>query len=150
MPNEKDGSIKNENILSEKEQENPEIVEEKEISQKEVWATLFSGKFILIYIVTVLRTGVSFYYSNQMKLLGMNLINDDRFISRMTIFGFIVNLTVRLNVGKLYNYMGFNGLYCVQIVSNFTCSVILFYFGHFKLGYLMFMLIQRISSGRFY
>lgn len=118
------------------------------MSTSEIISILLSVKFILTYIVSFSRTGVSFYYSNQMKLLGMNLINDDRFISQCTFLAFVVNLTVRLSVGRLYAWFGFNALYFIQITSNFLCSFILFFWGTHKAGFLCFMLIQRVCSGK--
>jgi hypothetical protein len=145
---------KAEEILSEqsnqeiqKSDSNEEVSQEPEVSNKEILSILFSLKFLSIYLVTVFRTGVSFYYSNEMKLLGMNLINDDLFISKATILGFVVNLSVRLSIGKIYALLGFNALYFLQIFSNFLCSALLIFFGRQKIGFLMFMLVQRVSSG---
>ena len=118
------------------------------VTEFRVLDKLLSCKFILLYVVSFLKTGVSFYYSNQIKIIGMTLIGDDRVLSLAMIPGFLTNLFVRLSAGFFYKRFGFNVMYYIQISSNFFCSMILLKCGTFRAGFFAFVIMQRVSSGQ--
>ena len=122
----------------------------KPIPKFKVLGKLLTCKFILLYVVSFLKTGVSFYYSNHVKIIGMTLIGDDRILTYAMIPGFLTNLFVRLSAGFFYKKFGFNVMYYTQISSNFLCSMILLKYGNLCTGFFAFVIMQRVSSGSLY
>ena len=122
----------------------------KPIPEFNVMAKLLSCKFILLYVGSFLKTGVSFYFCNQIKIIGMTLIGNDLILTSTLIPGFLTNLFVRLCAGFFYKHFGFNVMYYIQIGSNFFCSIILLKYGNFRAGFFGFVIMQRVSSGKFH
>lgn len=124
----------------------PEIITPPQ-EKESIYTHVISMKFALLYFVSIIRTAVSFYYSNMIKAIGMTLMPDDRLITMCLVPGFLMNLFVRMSAGFFYKKFGFNVMYYVQILSNFGCSMVLLLLGKHPYVFFSFVIIQRISSG---
>ena len=109
---------------------------------------MLSSPFIIIYLITLIKTTSNFYFSAEIKTLGMFYVNDDYFLTNIISVGIFFSFFTRLAIGMIYNYMGMRLTYFINILFEMLCSVFLFFSGHSKTGFLIFVLCSRISSGK--
>ena len=121
-------------------------------SQKESFSLLkivFSKDFIILFLLTNSKTFTNFVYGDNFSEIGMALIQDNDFITKLTIFGGIFNFVTRYQMGNLYNIFGLKKLYLINFLLEMTESLILYFFGSHKWGFVLFMIIFRCSSGAY-
>ena len=124
-------------VTSKTDADNPQIVR-----------LLFSADFIVMYLITLLKTSSSFYCSAEIKTIGMLLIGDDAFLTKIILGGILLSMSTRLSMGWIYNFFGMKMTYFVNLLFELLSVVFLFFFGHRKLGFAAFGIFTRISSGR--
>ena len=116
-------------------------------SEMNLKSALLSWKFILMYIITLCKSGVNLYYGNEAKFLSLKMVENDGFITSVLMFGVIINLVTRLNMGALEAYLGIGKLYCLNILLNMATSILPFFYQKSKFGVIGFIFIQRLSNG---
>ena len=121
---------------------------EYEVKKNLIWNNIFSFKFLVMYMITLIRTLTCFYYGGEFKYFGMFLINDDAFLTKVALGAFVLNFLMRLSVGKLYESFGLTCMYFVNIIINLGMSVSLLFYGHSYTAVFMFICFQRLSSGK--
>lgn len=120
---------------------------EEKVKKDLIWKNIFSFKFGIMYLITLIRTLTCFYYGGEFKYFGMFLVNDDAFITKVALGAFVLNFMMRLSVGKLYESFGMTFMYFMNIVINLGMSLSLLYYGHSYTAVFLFICFQRLSSG---
>jgi predicted MFS family arabinose efflux permease len=108
---------------------------------------LFSKEFITVFLLTTSKTFTNFLYGENITEIGIALVKDTDFVTKITIFAGIFNFLIRYNMGNLYNFFGMKGLYLVNFLLEITQSLILYFFGTYKFGFIIFVIFWRSSSG---
>ena len=108
---------------------------------------LFSKGFITLFVITASKTFTNFLYGGNITEIGIALVKDADFVTKVTMIGGIFNFLVRYNMGNLYSIFGIKGLYLLNFLFEITESLILYCWGTNKLAYTAFAFIWRSSSG---
>ena len=155
-------SVKTENLssrrkVSEQKVEKNELAEplviaeeptkkEKEIDLK---GLLFSWKFVLMYVITLCKSGVNLYYGNEAKFLSLKMIEDDGFITTILLVGVVINVCMRVSMGRLEKVLGFGNIYILNLILNMLTSILPLFLGAAWLRVILFIFMQRSSNGKF-
>lgn len=108
---------------------------------------MLSLGFWCLYLVTISKSFTNFYYGEYFKEIGMYLIRDDMFITKMAMIGSVVNFLSRFSMGYLFKLFGLKCLYCLNVFLEMVESVVVIYFGTTRLGFALFLFIFRASEG---
>ena len=122
--------------------------EDSSDSQMDLKSALLSWKFMLMYMITLCKSGVNLYYGNEAKFLSLKMVENDGFITSVLMCGVIINLVTRLNMGALEAYLGIGKLYCLNILLNMATSILPFFYQKSKFGVIGFIFLQRLSNGK--
>lgn len=145
--------ISNLNLLKtdQKDLKSNKLIDQTETSKPDpalVKAQLYSSKFLLLFLITVIKGSINFYYSNETKLIGMRMVHDDLFITYSTVIGIVINFLFRLTSGKLEDWVGFGGMYFLNIFLNICTSFTPFLIPNPKIALCVFITFQRTSNGK--
>ena len=108
---------------------------------------LFSKEFILIFILTSIKSFSCFFYEQNIKEIGNYMIEDDLFITKVAMFGAFLNFLMRFSIGKLYKIIGIKMLYAINMILEMIQSLVLIFYGKTYLGFTIFIFIWRTSFG---
>lgn len=113
-----------------------------------IWSVVWSYQFVLIYLVTLIKTSSNFYYSCEMKGIGLVLIGDDKFVTNTISFGILMSFFMRLSMGFIFQLFGLKMTYLTNVLLEIIDMVLLFFGGRSKSFYFMFIMCNRLSSGK--
>lgn len=139
-----------ENLIDNRQEEEEKMQQmEDEVKKKLVKKNIFSFKFLVLYMITLIRTLTGFYYGGEFKYIGMRLINDDNFITQVAMGAFFLNFMIRFLFGKMHEKFGILCLYYFNIITNFLMSFSLLVLDRSYTGVFLLICFQRIASGIF-
>ena len=125
----------------------PELEQIMPQEKMSLMKVLFSRQFIIIFLISYFKTSTNFFYSGEMKIYGMMLINDDMFITKACLVGIVFAIIMRLSTGRLFKRLGFKGTYLVNIGFEMCSSMLYFFLGTHKLFFGIAVLLVRTSTG---
>ena len=97
--------------------------------------------------MTVTKSYSNFFIGQNIKEFGLALVEDDYFITKVTVIGGIFNLVTRFSMGWLYSLLGFKLLYLLNMCLEMIYMAILITIARTFLGFTIFAFIWRASSG---
>ena len=104
----------------------PKKAELSEVSFVKQYVVNF--EFFLIMVVTIIRYTLFIYTQNNFKIISIIHINDDHFISNMATITFVLNLIMRLLMGKIIERIGiYNSIQCIFSVFIAIYLIYIFY-----------------------
>lgn len=103
-----------------------------------------------MYLITLCKTAVNFYYGCEMKFLSLQIVDDDALVTLVVMVGLILNFLIRLSVGKLEEFFGFANLYVINLILNLLNSLLPLIIEQKLAKLVLLILLQRTSNGREY
>lgn len=134
---------KSENLLNSSQTNSSGLKPETEFS------ILFSVKFLVIYLLTATKSYSNIFIGQNLKEFGLSLVEDDYFVTKVTMIGGIFNLIARFSMGWLYKFLGFRLLYFLNMSLEMIYLAILILVARSLVGFTIFAFIWRASSGKF-
>ena len=118
------------------------------ISKPSISTVLFSTEFLLVFLLTSIKSFSGFFYGENVKEIGNYMIEDDLFVTKVAVVGAFLNFLMRFSIGKLYEIFGIKMLYAINMMLEMSQSLVLIFFGKTYLGFTVFILTWRASLGK--
>lgn len=106
-----------------------------------------SREFCFVYLVTVVISCTNFFFGEFFKEIGMYLVEDDLFVTRISMLGAVVNFVTRVLMGGLLKRFGLKCVYLLNLFLEAANCLVLIFIGASKPGFSVFMFVFRASSG---
>ena len=139
--------LENDSLKKEELKSNPNT-KPKSLNEASVKSAFLSMGFLSIFVLSVAKSFSSFFFGENFKEIGLYLIKDDRLITNIGLVTGGVNFLVRFSMGKLYEKLGLKLLYLFNMAGEVMCALTLLFWGRSKLGFTLFTVIWRCSSGK--
>lgn len=129
--------------LAEKSKDEVEDLNEAQFFKKYV---LDKG-FITLFLISIVRLSNVIYFQNNFKFITLSHINDDHFVSNMATITFILNLAIRLLIGRVIKLIGLYNVLQLIFIGFSLVSFIYILFPYSKFFYVIAISLIRIVSG---
>lgn len=115
--------------------------------KEKILKTILSKEFIIIYTISFLKTASNFFYSGEMKIYGMMLVDDDQFITYACLLGIVIAFFMRISIGRIFSRLGFKKTYFANICLEMASSCLYYFIGNNKTAFGIAVLCVRTSTG---
>ena len=107
---------------------------------------LTSWPFVVVFILSFIKSFTNFSYNGLSKEFGMYFIGDDMFITKMSLAGIVISLFFRFNLGRIYNSLGIRMTYLINYIVEILCGIVLLIYGENKMGFTIYLFLNKLSG----
>lgn len=119
-------------------------------ARKSIWEVILSRQFMLIYLIALIKTSSNFYFNCEIKVFGLFYIENDKSVTNIVCYGIFVSIFMRLGMGYVYKLLGLKMTYFMNLVFEMLTCYFLYFWGHFQLGFFLFVISNRVSAGKWF